>query len=245
MNPIFKNHCINFEELLKPELIHEKHPLGSMLAIAHRQSKTEEAKIRVDLANYKQYESHESCPAYFGLYVEWLAYHFLNHHGSFFNIQNVNMSASEGSTEVDLGIDGIGYCIKEGLDKQSRRKYQKGSPVYIQVKGTTNRTKEYSANDGSRLSNFGMNAMATAITSGHAYQARYIIFTTGSGIKYTLNNMSKSLFEVINYEKINALIKSDVTFLNRLRESVGLGIIDQVVSSPDPEWEMFEFEVDI
>jgi hypothetical protein len=199
--------------------------------------------MRVDFDNYKDYGSDQSCPTYFGMCVEWLAGHFLNHYGHLFNIKEVHMNDCEDNTTEDYGIDGIGVSVKEKMDPRTGRKILKGSPVYIQVKGTLNKTKEHKPNDGSRLPNFGMNAISSAIIEGKAYQARYIVFTTGAGLHYSLDKMSNNLLEVIGYRKIKALINDDMVFLNILRNSVGLITFPSLSSNVDAEYAIIQKEI--
>lgn len=150
---VFTARCIDFEPILKEA------NLKKMLKVVFEQSKTEEARKRVDFTNYKDYDVDEFCPIYFGMFVEWLAWHFLNHYGHVFNIQGLEMTSSIGSSEKDYGVDGRGLCIKDQLLTSTGRKSVNGSPVYVQVKGTMNSNKEYQANDGSRLPNFATNAI--------------------------------------------------------------------------------------
>lgn len=231
---IFKNHCIDFAQILSHST------LDKMLKVVYTQSKTEEAKIRADFVNYKDYGSDQWCPAYFGMFTEWLAQHFLNHYGRIWNVQGVRMTDSIGSTAEDYGVDGQGLSIMRKVYKSTGRIADANSPVYIQVKGTMNPTKEYSPNDGARLPNFGCNAFATAIRSGYAYQGRYILFTTGKGIKYTMNNMFMGMVEVINRNHIEKLMDDDTVFLNKLRVSVGLDPIDVVPSHVDHQFALMQ-----
>jgi len=243
-NHVFVNQCIDFEELLNPAKWVKGKCLDHMLKTAYNQSKTEEAKLRVDIANYKDYEQDDGCPMYFGSFTEWLAWHFFNHYGRLFNVEGCEMLASEGSSEQDLGNDGRMRSIKRQEMKKTYRIAVKGSPVYLQVKGTMNKTKVYTANDGSRLPNFCTNAMSDAIRTGYAFQARYIIFTTGKEIHHSLDSMSNGMLEVVSYKDIKACLDMDWVFLNRLRSSVGL---TEVVMGPcdiDPESAIIRAELE-
>jgi hypothetical protein len=233
----FINYCINFEELLTEPT------LKGMLKIAKKQSITEEAKKKVDLANYKDYNQNESCPAYIGLFGEWLCWHFLNHYGHLWKVAEIEMTDSIDNAVADYGIDGTGVTTYDQLLKTTHRKATKGSPVYIQVKTTFNSAKEYSPNDGSRIPNFGLNALSNALLAGKSYQARYILFTTGKGLHYTLEKMSNGIIEVINYKTIHKLMDNDVVFLNRLRNSVGISEIPFSDSECDPEFRMIQQEI--
>ena len=243
-NHIFQNHCVDFEEILDPTNWTIGKCLDRMLRAAHDQSKTEEAKLRVDFVNYKDYGQDQSCPIYFGMFTEWLAWHFFNHYGRLFNVEGCEMMASEGNLEQDLGTDGRMRSIKRQLMSKTFRKAEKGSPVYLQVKGTMNKTKVYTANDGSRLPNFGTNAMSDAIKTGYAFQARYIVFTTGDSIHYTLDSMSNGMLEIVCYKDIKACIDMDWVFLNRLRSSVGLTEVAMGPCDIDPEAAMIRAELE-
>lgn len=232
--PIFTVRCIDWDAVLATP------NLSNMMKIVKEQSKTEEAKKRVNLATYKDYNEGEECPPYFGMFGEFLCYHFLNHYGHLWNIEGVTMTDSTNSAIEDYGTDGVGYSAIDG--KYKGRRVKKGTPVYLQVKATTNSTKEYQPNDGSRLPNFGMNAMSTAIVTGKAYQGRYVVFTTGRGLHWTLDKMSNGLLEVINYEKIKPLVNGSVTFLNRMRVAVGLDELPIEAAEADPEWILMQEE---
>jgi hypothetical protein len=234
---IFTHRCIDFKPIL------EEADLKKMLKAVFAQSKTEAARKRVDFAHYKDYDADEFCPIYFGMFAEWLAWHFLNHYGHVFNVQGVEMTASIGSSEKDYGIDGRGLCAKDQLMNSTGRKCNTGSPVYVQVKGTMNSNKEYQANDGSRLPNFATNAMSDAIRSGHAYQARYLLFTTGKGIHFSLDEMTNKMFEIINFKKIKHLVDGDDVFLNRLRTSVNLPAYPLTLAEIDPEADFIRKEI--
>jgi hypothetical protein len=242
-NHVFVNHCVDFDELLNPNNWVKGKTVDRFLVALDKQSKTEEAKIRVDFANYQDYTDNESCPAYFGMGVEWLAWHFINHYGRNFNIEGLQMTDSEGSSEEDYGVDGVGRTIIDSKNKYrtTNRRAVQGSEVFLQVKGTLNRLKEYTPNDGSRLPNFGMNAMATAITTNKALQARYIVFTTGKGLHFSMEKMCRGLIEVISYADIKAHMDQDFVFLNRLRASVGLAEIPLEFSKGDAEG-LIQFE---
>jgi hypothetical protein len=88
-----------------------------------------------------------------------------------------------------------------------------------------------------------MNAMSSAIIGGKAYQARYIVFTTGAGLHYSLDKMSNNLLEVIGYRKIRALVNDDMVFLNILRDSVGLVSFPATISRVDPEYTIIQREI--
>jgi hypothetical protein len=223
---VFVNLCIDFDSLLR-------HPdVTLMLREAKKQSQTPEAKTKMD-ARREFFKSdvtedpNEFCPAYFGAFGEWLCQHFLTYYGVDYNLHSVAMVDSEDSTEEDYGIDGRAVTSRT-QSKSSKlvnmigRKANPGSVVFIQVKASMNPTKEYTPNDGSRLPNFFTSSMAESIEKGQAYQARYVIFTTGKGLHYSMNKMSHSMAEVIGIQEIKSRMNNDWAFLNYLREKARL-----------------------
>lgn len=233
---IFTNVCIDFEEILSTPKFEK------MLRTAYKQAKTNEAIRRTSLGEYKDHNDNndEWSPMYYGLFVEWFAQEYLNHFGHLFNLSNVQMLEHVGSAEQDNGVDGTAISTNAKKGPIRTVACKRGSPVYIQVKGTLNPTKEHTANDGSRLPNFFMNAYSTAIQTKCAYQARYIVFTTGKGLHYRLEDMCNHLVEVINFKKITKLVNGDHQFLNILRESVGLESFELPQFEGDPEGEYNE-----
>jgi hypothetical protein len=240
-NHVFRNLCIDFGSLLaKPDVT-------TMLREAKKQSKTSEAKNRMDARrNFIKTDitedPTESCPAYFGAFGEWLCQHYLTYYGPEYNLHTVEMVDSEDSTEEDYGIDGRAKTTKT-QSKSSRivsmtgRKAQPGSLVFIQVKASMNPTKEYSPNDGARIPNFFTYALSEAIINGEAYQARYIIFTTGKGFHYSMDKMSHRMAEVIGIHEIKRFMDGDWAFLNYLRSQVaGLAPLQIPSSQKDNEY---------
>ena len=146
-----------------------------------------------------------------------------------YNIQNFKSVEDFKEAGSDTGVD----HYAESISEKKTIRYQlikPGSPVYIQTKGTINSKKEFKTNDGSRIPNFMMNAQSQAISQGHAYSARYVLFTTGKGLHYVLNNNSGQKIEVINYAKISKLVDNNVMFWNTLRSK--MGIEEQEYSAP-------------
>lgn len=219
--PVFQNYCLDWEYVLSD---------GNIDAMQKRvieQARTEEAKRRVDLANYKEaYDADDFAPMYFGSFVEWYAQQFLNHFGHVWHLHTVNMLDSVGGSQSDLGVDGEAHTTKDYSTKRNLVAPKMNSKVYIQVKGCMNPTKVHSANDGTRLPNFMTNAMSQAIANGEAYQARYVLFTTGEKIHHTLDQMANGLMEVIGIKRIRKLTKGNIHFLNVLREAAGLNALE-------------------
>lgn len=226
---IFENYCVDFDSLLREA------KFSKIIREAHKQSKTLEAKVRADFDHYKDYGLDDSCPMYFGLFLEWFATPFLNHFGQMFNLHQVSMLNEVGNAAEDGGVDGNALSMIERKSKGRTRLTKAGSPVFLQVKATLDSTKEFKTNDGSRLANFVMNAMSTAIATGHAYTARYVVFTSGKGLHYKLDNNSNNMMEVVGYDQISKLIDGNVAFLNVLRVMVGLNPLPITTAIQDPE----------
>jgi len=229
INHKFTDVCIDFDAIL------QQPDIRKMIKVVLDQAKTQEAKRRTDIGNYKDYGDEDGSPLYFGMFVEWYAQEFLNNYGHVYNIGNVQMNDHAGGTDEDWGIDGIGHTrYKKNKTSYPHVAPASGTPVYIQVKGTGNHNKEHMANDGSRLPNFTTHAMSTAIKSKTAYQSRYILFTTAKGVYYTLDKMWNNMVEVIAIKQIMKMSNGDMLFLNHLRQSVGLDSLDYSIE-PDAE----------
>jgi hypothetical protein len=225
--PIFQDLCINFDELLSyPDL-------ARMLKVLDKQSQNKEAKRRTDPIKAPLYEESEKCPLYFGLGFEWLCFHFLVQYGKYFNISPLRMIMSIGSTEKDVGVDGEGITHAQ-IGKFVGPKPVPGSPVYLQMKATLNRTKEYTPNDGSRLGNFFAAAQCKAARSKMSYKARYVVMHSGSKLSYHFDNYAPT-HEEINFKEISQKMDGDYGFLNYLRAQVGLHPILQPQCAEDED----------
>lgn len=186
--------------------------------------------------DYKDYQSPGSwSPRYFGGAVEFLSECFFKFFGTKYGVQDIRSIEDWESTESDGGVDHIAKSSKVKTYPESSRQSSIGSPVYIQTKGTLNPTKEYTTNDGARLPNFYMHAHSLALKSGHCYQARFILFTTGKGLHYKLDNNSGNITEVINYQKIKKDVDDNVMFFNMMRECMNVAEQDASFCVPDPE----------
>ncbi len=226
----FKGLCLDWEYVLA------KPTVNDYLRRLHRQGQSEDAQKLVQ--PYKDYSLDvlEYSPMYFGMGVEILAEAYLKFYGGVHHaVTDIEMASQDGKPEVDLGVDGRARTICEYPLKKTRRIARSNSPVYLQVKGTLNSAKVYKANDGSRLTNFVSNATTHATKSGQAYQARYLLFTTGAGIHHVLDAMTNGFIEVIDYKKIKQLTRKDHVFWSAFREAVGLAplALDAVTLDPD------------
>jgi len=227
--PMFEGLCVDFESFLaKPSLKY-------MLKTALEQSKTKLAKERTDPVHVEEYEDPQECPLYFGLAFEWIAFHFLQHYGSKWNITSPVMTMSIGSTEKDVGIDGV--AVTPSIVKRYRGEAPPvaNSPVYIQAKATMNAAKVYTPNDGSRLGNFFSTAQCRANRERKAQSARYLVIHTGKGLSYHFDDYADRKIQ-IGYKDITDLMDGDYGFINIMRASVGLQSITQPegpVDEPD------------
>lgn len=210
--------------------------LRSYVNTAALLAKTPEAIKVFEVSNYKDfdilnnsaYKGNQWSPKYFGGAIEFLAECFFEVFGSKFNLMGIKSTDDYDSTISDTGVDHKAVTMVE-KKYGGTRVARPLSPVYIQTKGVLNPRYEFSTNDGSRLPNFFMNAQVQALQSGAAYSARYILFTTGKGLHYKLNENSGELCEVVNYTAISRLVDDNVVFWNTMRDKVGVDI--QQVSS--------------
>ena len=219
---IFGVRAIHAEKLLEISTLKE------YLARARFYAESVEAIKAFETGDYKSYSALTPgglktwSPHYFGASIEFLAECFLEMYGSHFNVYDIKSVDDFESDESDTGVDHYAKTISPKLLKSKNalvtRKALEGSPVYIQTKATANKNKMFKTNDGSRLPNFFMNAQSKAIADGVAYQARYILFTTGKGIHYVLDDNSGNKCEVINYNMITKRIDGNETFFNYMRE---------------------------
>lgn len=216
--PLFQDLCINFDEILQQPC------LKTMLNIAHKQSTTNEAKLKTDPLNYKEHdiENTQECPLYFGLFTEWLCQHFLNQFGSYWNIESVNMVTDTTNSTRDVGIDGNGITPGK-ITKYVGKKPKPNAHVFIQVKGSLNPKKIYKPNDGSRLGNFFAAAQHEAKRMQQSYTARYLVIHTGSKLNHWFKNFAD--YEEINFKDISGKMDGSWTFLNKLRAECGLELL--------------------
>jgi hypothetical protein len=212
----FKDLCVNWDELLA------RPSVSDFMRAAHSQGLTDAAqRIVQPYKDYDHLDPTSPSPMYFGMCAEVLCEAFLRNFGRNYNLQNIVMGDRNGVMYKDLGVDAWANSVKEERNKANRRPLA-GSKIYVQVKGTLNHSKIYSANDGSRLNNFMSNALSSSIAEGQAYQARYVLFTTGKGIHYTLDEATHGFIETISYNDINKLTKNNYDFWNEWRHEVGL-----------------------
>lgn len=189
-------------------------------AIAKRQ----DAIAKFEVGSYKDINELKDIkwsPKYFGGAIEFLCENFFIQYGERFGVYDFESVGDFDSNEIDSGVDHRG---KNNLAKKlgGMRECHPGSDVYIQTKGTANSAKKFMTNDGSRIMNFYGNAQGQALMRGQAYQARYILFTTGSGLHYRLEQSTFGMIEVINFKVISNHIDGRTVFFDNIRERVGL-----------------------
>lgn len=223
---------------IDPEVLLEKSSLKEFVKRSRLIACSLEAKKYYEGSSYKDYEGDNNMsPAYFGNAIEFLAENFFEQFGVLFNLHGVESTSDWDSTEIDSGIDHTAFTLQP-------KKYGKAiaaepnAPVFIQTKGTLRKDKMFTANDGSRIPNFMTYAQSQARIQGFAYQTRYILFTTGKGIHYRLDQMSGNSIEVINFNKIAKLIDGNEVFFNQMREALGVKQ-NNVVGRIDGEAQVF------
>jgi|VirMetMinimDraft_7_1064189.scaffolds.fasta_scaffold02693_8 hypothetical protein len=219
--------------------------LDKFLLALKKQSNNIDALIpyREDLRMSHTDEDNKSikAPRYFGAGVEALSEVFFET----FGLSDYNLGSYISMDTIDEDLEDTGYDAtantsqEKSYGKRIRKISKSGSPVYLQVKGSLNPTKEHTTNDGSRVMNFFGNAQGHARMSGQGCFARYILFTTAKGLHYKLEANTFGDIEVINYKKISKKINGNPFFWNEFRKK--LGIMPLLINGPkDPEWETMQ-----
>ncbi len=239
-----------FQYCIDPDVYDKCRTLKDFIAVLRKQSNTDEALIPYrESVRFDDYDEDGDfigklkAPRYFGAGFEAFSEVFLNVFDNDYNLTEVH--SQDG---VDIDIEDTGYDITAvtAKDKLYRgtinKKATTGSPVYIQVKGTFNPTKEFMTNDGSRIMNFYANSQGHARMVGKAYQARYILITSAKGLHWKLEKNTQKDIEVINFTHITKRVKENPLFWNQFR--AGLGLKELPFSSRwDPEFESVMQEV--
>ena len=227
-NHSFKTYCINPSDLLaKPKL-------DNYLKILKVQANDPAALIPYH-DKIPDENQQIQAPRYFGAGGEFLAHCFFEFFGNDYNLFDVESIDNVDRELNDGGIDIEAKTIKEKIYKQQcHTKAIANSPVYIQVKTTTNRMREFMTNDGSNIMNFYGHAQGVARQSGHSFYARYILFTTGKGLHWKLDSNTQHMIIVINYNEIKRKIDDNEVFFNYMRDKFGLPGIKVVLCKKDP-----------
>jgi hypothetical protein len=182
---------------------------------------------------------------YFGASIEFLCETYFEVFGAKYNLGDIKSADDFKDAEEDTGVDHYAQSLshKALSGSQNYRRAEPMSPVFIQTKGTLDPRKEFTTNDGARLPNFFMNAQAQALERGCAYTARYILFTTGKGIHWKLENNSGGLAEIVNFREISKHVDNNTLFWNAMRKKAKVRA-QKVVTSVDTGAELNAFEND-
>ena len=224
--------------------------LRQFLQLLKKQSNLDEAKIpyREDLKS-NQNEDDDlktiKAPRYFGAGVEALAETFFEVFGmSDYNLGNyISQDTIEEDLE-DTGYDAVAVTAKQKkYGKQLPKICGPGDPIWIQIKGSLNPTKEHTTNDGSRIMNFFANAQVNARASGTANSMRCILFTTAKGLHYKLDNNTKGDIEVVGYKKISKQVDNNILFWNQFRNKIGLSLLS-IKPNQDPDFLTMQKKLD-
>lgn len=223
--------------------------LNQFVKALHSQSNTEAAQIpyretvRWDQDHDTETQSLIGAPRYFGAGFEAFAETFLTVFDDHFNLSEVRSVDSAQEDQEDTGYDITAVSAREKLYRgMINKRVQQGSPVYVQVKGALNPTRQFTTNDGSRIMNFYANAQSVARMTGKAYQARYLLFTSAQGLHYKLEANTHKDIEVIGHARINKMIRNNPLFWNPFRKQLGLAPL-AMNSRSDPEFECLAQEL--
>jgi len=222
---------------LRKELL-EGNTLKEYVRVANKLASDKKAIKVYHLGEYKHLLNNPDAwsPHYFGASIEFLCESFFEVFGAKYNVGNIRSTDDYHNAEDDGGVDHYAESLTHKALKgsQNYRRACPMSPVYIQTKGTTNRTKEFTTNDGSRIPNFMSNAQQQALQEGHPCTARYILFTTGKGMHYKLAKNHGEMVEVINFKEISKSVDGNIVFWNQMRKKAKVPL--QVYSAPiDPQ----------
>lgn len=236
----FSKFCIDKESLVAKET------LKGFIDALYKQSNTDEALIPYhDRATTDEYDNAITAPKYFGAGGEFLSECFFEVYGADYNLTGIESYNDEEVNRHDGGVDQEARSRKQKIySKRLNTKAMPNSPVYIQVKTAINPTKIFTTNDGSRIMNFFGNAQALARAQGASYNARYILFTTGAGLHWVLEQNTLNLIEVVNYKDIKKRVDGDRVFWNHMREKLGLSKLALPPPPLDPEYQSILTEIE-
>lgn len=214
----FTHFCID------PEALVRKQTMKGFVTAAGKQANTDEAAFKYNQPIFmsdQDYNGYKS-PRYFGSAWEFFRQVYLNVYGSEYNLYGVWSNDDWDNPITDQGGDGGAYSRKKKHYRPLEIETEPGSPIYIQDKATENWIKEFMTNDGSRIMNFIGWAQSDARRQKVSYQARYILFTSGKGLHYKLDNNTNKIIDVINGNQISRKCDGDQVFWNELRSHLGL-----------------------
>lgn len=232
-----------YKYCIDASVFHNVTTLRKFIEVLRKQSNTDAAIVpyreNIALSSYDEdgeFVGKIKAPRYFGAGVEALAETFFEVFGSEFNLQGYKSQDTVDDDLEDTGYDAVAYTAKEKrYGKIIGKICQPGNHIYVQIKGVLNPTKEFTTNDGSRIMNFYGNAGGHACMIGERYKARFVLFTTGKGLHYKLEQNTWSEIEVINYTAIERKINNNPFFWNSLYSKLGLSEL-QINAPKDPEF---------
>lgn len=240
----FFKYCIN------PDDFNTVTTLKQFLQVLKKQSNDEQAKVpyREDLKSNQNEEDDLKtikAPRYFGAGVESLAETFFEVFGmSDYNLGNYISQDTIKEDLEDTGYDAVAVTAKQKTyGKKLRKICGPGAPIWIQIKGSLNPTKEHTTNDGSRIMNFFANAQVNARMLGVADSMRCILFTTAKGLHYKLDDNTLGDIEVVGYKKISKQIDDNILFWNEFRNKIGLPLLD-IKPTQDPAFLTMQKKLD-
>ena len=234
----FPKFCID------PEALVAEQTMKGFLKAAGKQANTDEAAYKYNQSVFtaEEYEKGYKSPRYFGASWEFFRHVYMDIYGSEYNLYGVYSNDDWDNPQPDRGGDGGASSRKQKLYKNLEIQTEPGSPVYFQDKATENWIKEFMTNDGSRIMNFMGWAQSDARRRKASYQARYLLFTSGKGLQYKLNENTSKIIEVFNGKHISNKCDGDQIFWNELRNHLGLAALP-VVSPVDPDAQIIDLAI--
>lgn len=210
----------------------QSNKLKDFVKMARKLSETKEGIKAYETGHYKDMLNTDGSviagswsPHYFGGAIEFLAETYFEVFGAEYNMIDVASVEDFDNNGQDTGVDHYAVSLRnQAFGRNSNRAAKAMAPVFIQTKGTLDARKEFKTNDGARLPNFYMNAFSQARKGGHAYSARFILFTTGKGIHYILDDNSGNCTEVVAFKEISKHVDDNVVFWNALRKKAKVKI---------------------
>ena len=198
----FQRYCID------PDKLTHGRTLEAFLHVLKNQSNEEIAVQSYgkgkELTDFAEHETTYRSPLYFGEGGEFLSHCFFEYYKDKYSIENI--------VSVNCNIANDRGWDREAVTTRNFKWATCGSPVYIQDKTTLNSNKIFRMNDGSRIMNFLGAAAMDAITKGKAQEARFILWTTGKSVHFSVDKVTFDRLEVVNGEMISSLINDNEKF---------------------------------
>lgn len=223
----FSRYCFDKEAIANSKT------LKNFMAVLFKQSNQPEALIPYHEHNANKNATDEDelkikAPKYFGAGGEFLSEVYFKTFGHHYNVNGAIYVDDAEHSGNDGGVDATGASSKKELYKLGsiQTLTKPGSPVYIQVKTALNPNREFTTNDGSRIMNFYGHGQGLARVSGCNNTARFLLWTTGKGLHWKLNDNTMKQIEVINFKEISKKIDNNPVFWNNVREAFGLPLVE-------------------